>query len=155
MSPVMPEISNRNTRTSKKCFCWILIRSIRNSVKRKKFFSVQEKHVLSLTKFVCTYSTIYWLWFLILQSLGLWVPTPGVSGSNPLGWLPDWLSLSSFRFRSNEYQDLFGTYGKSQLSLLNVTVALRQLNPIHKKGSWRFKVKYYYVYMAVYWFVKS
>ena len=135
MSPVMPEISNRNTRTSKKCFYRILIRSIRNLVKRKKFFSIQEKHVSSLTKFVCTYSIIYWLWFLILQSLGLWVPTPGVSGSNPLGWLPHWLSLSSFRFRSNEYQDLLGTYGKSQLSLLNVTVALRQLNPIRKKGS--------------------
>ena len=57
-------------------------------------------------------------------------------------WLQGGLSLSSIRGRSNEYQELLGTYGdlvvERKLSPLSDSAALSQLNTIHKKGSINF-----------------
>ena len=47
-------------------------------------------------------------------------------------WLQGRLSLSSFRRRSNDYQESLGTC-KSKLRPRSDSVALRELNPIRKK----------------------
>ena len=51
------------------------------------------------------------------------------------GWLQGRLSLSSFRGRSSEYQDFLETVVESKLPPRSGSLALRQLNPIRKKGS--------------------
>ena len=57
-------------------------------------------------------------------------------GFKTTGWLQGQLSLSSFRGRSAEYQELLGIgWQKADMSPRCGSVALRQLNSIHKKGS--------------------
>ena len=49
-------------------------------------------------------------------------------------WLLGQLSLLSFHDQSNEYQEFLGLSGKGKVSPCSGSVALRQLNLIHKKG---------------------
>ena len=50
-------------------------------------------------------------------------------------WLLDRLSLSSFRSWSNKYQELLGNQCEKVMSARSDSVALRQMNLIHKKGA--------------------
>ena len=53
---------------------------------------------------------------------------------NTTGWLQGQLSLSSLRGQLSEFQELLGTEWLKGNSPRSGSVALRQSNPIHKKG---------------------
>ena len=79
--------------------------------------------------------------FLFRQWLRRWIPNPGVPCSKPLGGSKVDSAFHPSRVDKTSTRNFWELNGKKVNCLLEVAVALRQLNPIHKKGAIKFKLK--------------